>query len=94
MNQITAHEPGEPLLSDPEEAFRDADRAEARWRARELQKRPQPVMVELSPTEYRLLEGLAQRQGKTVPQLTQALLQSILSTLLPSAQAASSSTSP
>jgi DNA-binding MarR family transcriptional regulator len=86
MTKIAPHEPDESLLSDPEEAFRDAELSEARWQAWESQQQLQPVLVELSPAEYRLLASLAQRQGKTVPQLAEALLQSILSALSPSLQ--------
>ncbi len=46
------HEPEELLLSDPDEAFQDAELSEARWQARERQ----PLLVELSPVEYHLLE--------------------------------------
>ncbi len=76
------HEPEELLLSDPDEAFQDAELSEARWQARERQ----PLLVELSPVEYHLLERLARQQDKTGPQLAQALLRSILSTLSPSMQ--------
>lgn len=86
MTQVAPHEPDELLLSDPKEAFRDAELSEARWQAWESRQQFQPVLVELSPAEYRLLASLAQQQGRTVPQLAEALLQSILSALSPSWQ--------
>jgi hypothetical protein len=44
------------------------------------------VRIEVPEMEYTVLEDLAQRQGKTVPQIIQALLNGILSTLARSSQ--------
>jgi hypothetical protein len=44
------------------------------------------VRIEVPEAEYTVLADLAQRQGKTVPQIIQALLDGILSTLVPLSQ--------
>lgn len=85
--QYAPHEPEEELLS-AEDAFRDAERSEARWRAFEREQRLRPVLIELPETAYLTLEDLAKRQGRTVPRLIEQVIGELLVTFSPSARAA------
>lgn len=82
MVQITAHEPEELLLSG-EDALRDAEESEKRWREWERKHQLKSIRIDLPQSEYDLLEDLAKKQGKTVSQVVQALLDSVLSALMP-----------
>lgn len=55
--QYAPHEPGEELLS-VEDAFRDAERLEVRWRAFEREKHLRRVLIELPEPAYWTLEEL------------------------------------
>lgn len=85
-HQITPHEPGEALVSSVDEVFQDADASQKRWQQWAQNHQMKAVRIEVPEAEYAMLEDLAQRQGKTVPQIIQALLDGILSTLVPSSQ--------
>jgi len=74
------------LVSSVDEIFEDADASQQRWQAWERQHQMKSIRIEVPQVEYTMLEDLAQRQGKTVPQIIQALLDGILSTLAPSSQ--------
>ena len=82
MLQITAHEPEEELLSG-EDAIKDAEESERHWQAWERKHQQKFVSIGLPLSEYSILEDLAQQQGKTVPQVIQALLDGVLSALMP-----------
>lgn len=82
-HRITPHEPEEKVLSSVEEAFREAEESRVRWQAWEQKQQLRAVSIALPREEYAVLEHLALRQGKTVPQLAQALLNNILSTFVP-----------
>jgi hypothetical protein len=84
--QITPHEPEEALVSSVDEMFQDAEASQKRWQEWERQHQMKSVRIEVPEMEYTVLEDLARRQGKTVPQIIQALLNSIMSTLVPSSQ--------
>jgi len=84
--KITSHEPEEALVSSVDEIFQDAAASQKRWQEWERQHQMKSVHIEVPEMEYTVLEDLAQRQGKTVPQIIQALLNSIMSTLAPSSQ--------
>ena len=81
--KITPHEPEEKLVSSVEEAFRDAEESEKRWQEWERKHQQKFVSIGLPLSEYSILEDLAQQQGKTVPQVIQALLDGVLSALMP-----------
>jgi hypothetical protein len=85
-HQITPHEPEEALVSSVDEVFQDADASQKRWQEWEQRHQLKAVRIEVPEMEYTVLEDLARRQGKTVPQIIQALLNSIMSTLVPSSQ--------
>jgi hypothetical protein len=85
-HKITPHEPEEMLVSSVDEIFQDANASQKRWQEWEQSHQVKSIRIEVPEMEYTLLEDLAQRQGKTVPQIIQALLNSILSTLAPSSQ--------
>jgi hypothetical protein len=85
-HQITPHEPEEALVSSVDEAFQDADASQRRWQEWEQKHSMKAVRIEVPEMEYTILEDLARRQGKTVPQIIQALLNGIMSTLAPSSQ--------
>ena len=82
MVRITAHEPEELLLSG-EDAVKDAEESEKRWREWERKHQWKPIRIDLPQSEYDVLEDLAQKQGKTVSQVAQALLDGVLSALMP-----------
>jgi len=88
MQEITAHEPEEELLSG-EDALKDAEESERRWQEWERKHQRKFVSIGLPQSEYNVLENLAQRQGKTVPQVIQALLDGVLSALMPYSEAVS-----
>jgi hypothetical protein len=83
---ITPHEPEELLVSSIDEAFQEAEASQKRWQEWERRHQLKSVRIELPEAEYTVLEHLAERQAKTTPQLIQALLDSVLSTLMPSSQ--------
>lgn len=85
-HKITPHEPEEMLVSSVDEAFQDAEASQKRWQEWERQHQLKSVRIEVPEMEYTVLEDLARRQGKTVPQIIQALLNGIMSTLVPSSQ--------
>ncbi|MFQ6040636.1 MAG: hypothetical protein ACE5PV_07250 [Candidatus Poribacteria bacterium] len=81
--RITPHEPKEELVSSVEEVFQDVLESEKRWREWERKHQRKPIRIDLSQSEYDVLEDLAKKQGKTVPQVVQALLDGVLSALMP-----------
>ena len=83
-HKITPHEPEEMLVSSIEEVFQDAEASQGRWQEWERAHPVKSIRIEVPEAEYRVLKALAQRQGKTVEQVIQALLDGVLSTLLPS----------
>ncbi len=85
-NKITAHEPDELLASSVDEAFQEAEESEKLWQEWERVHQIKTVRIAVPQAEYTVLETLALQQGKTVAQLVQTLLDSILSTLIPSSQ--------
>lgn len=85
-NKITAHEPDELLASSVEEAFQEAEESKKLWQEWERVHQIKTVRIEVPQAEYNVLETLALQQGKTVAQLIQTLLDSILSTLIPPSQ--------
>jgi len=87
--KITPHEPEEELLSSVEEAFRDAEESERHWQEWEQKHQRKFVSIGLPQNEYSVLENLAQQQDKTVPQVIQALLDGVLTALMPYSEAVS-----
>ena len=87
--QYAPHEPEEEVLS-VEDAFRDAERSEARWRAFEREQHLWRVLIELPEPAYLTLEELARRQKQTVPRLIERVIRESLVTFAPSAGAAES----
>ena len=83
---ITPHEPEEELISSVEEVFRDAEASEKRWREWERKHQRKPIRIDLPQSEYDVLEYLAKKQGKTISQVAQALLDGVLSALIPDSQ--------
>jgi hypothetical protein len=87
--QYAPHEPEEEVLS-VEDAFRDAERSEGRWRAFEQEEYLRRVFIELPEPAYLTLEELARRQKQTVPRLIERVIGELLITFAPSAGAAES----
>jgi hypothetical protein len=58
--QYAPHEPAEEVLS-VEDAFRDAERSEGRWRAFEQEEYLRRMLIELPEPAYLTLEELAKR---------------------------------
>ncbi len=87
--QYAPHEPEEEVLS-VEDAFRDAERSEERWRVFEQEKYLRRVFIELPEPAYLTLEELARRQKQTVPRLIERVIRELLVTFAPSAGAAES----
>lgn len=85
-HNITPHEPEEVLVSSVDEIFQDAEESQRRWLEWEKWHQLKSVRIAVPEAEYTVLEDLAQKQGKTVAQIIEALLNSILSTLAPSSQ--------
>lgn len=85
-HSITPHEPEALLVDSVDEAFEEADGSQERWQEWERKHQFRSVLIHLPEAEYRVLEDLAAQQEKTTPQLIQALLDSVLSTLTPSSQ--------
>lgn len=85
--QYAPHEPEEEVLS-VEDAFRDAERSEARWRAFEQKGYLRRVLIELPESAYLTLEELARRQKQTVPGLIERVIGELLVTFAPPAGAA------
>ena len=85
--RITPHEPKEELVSSVEEAFRDAEESERHWQEWERKHQRKFVSIGLPQNEYNILEELARQQSKTVPQVIQALLDGVLSALMPYSEA-------
>lgn len=85
-HNITPHEPEETLVSSVDEIFQEAEASQQRWQEWERQHQIKSVRIEVPEANYTVLVDLAQRQGKTVPQIIQALLNSVLTTLVPSSQ--------
>jgi len=83
---IAPHEPNEALVSSMDEIFQDAEASQKRWQEWEQGHLVKSIRIEVPEAEYSVLANLAQRQGKTVPQIIQALLEGILSTLIPPSQ--------
>jgi predicted DNA-binding ribbon-helix-helix protein len=90
--QYAPHEPEEEVLS-VEDAFRDAERSEARWRAFEQGEHLRRVFIELPEPAYLTLEELARRQKQTVPRLIERVIGELLVTFAPPAGAADVSSS-
>ena len=61
MVQITAHEPEELLLSG-EDAVKDAEESEERWREWERKHQRKPIQIDLPQNEYDVLEDLAKEK--------------------------------
>ena len=85
-HSIAPHEPKEVLVDSVDEVFDEAETSQKRWQEWERKNQLRSVRIQLPEAEYRVLEDLAKKQTKTTPQLIQALLDSILSTLMPSSQ--------
>lgn len=81
---MTSHKPEEALIASIDEVFQEADASQRRWREWEQHHQLKSVRIHVPEDEYQVLERLAQRQAKTAPQLIQALVDSVVSTLLPS----------
>ena len=90
--QYAPHEPEEEVLS-VEDAFRDAERSEARWRAFEQEAYLRRVFIELPEPAYLTLEELARRQKQTVPGLIERVIGELLVTFAPPAGATDVSSS-
>jgi hypothetical protein len=90
--QYAPHEPEEEVLS-VEDAFRDAERSEARWRAFEQEEYLRRVLIELPEPAYLTLEELARRQKQTVPGLIERVIGELLVTFAPPAGAVEASSS-
>jgi hypothetical protein len=85
MNTLmTSHESQELIVSSIDEVFQEADASQQRWQEWGQKHQLKSVRIHVPESEYLVLERLAQRQAKTAPQLIQALVDSVLSTLLPS----------
>ncbi len=82
-HKITPHEPEEMLVSSVDEIFQEVETSQRRWEEWAQKNRIKSVRIEVPEANYTILEDLAQRQGKTVPQIIQALLNSVLFTLAP-----------
>ena len=85
-HSIAPHEPKERLVDSVDEVFEEAEASQKRWQEWEREHQLKSVRIQLSEAKYQVLEDLAKEQTKTTPQLIQALLDSILSTLMPSSQ--------
>ncbi|MBI1930326.1 hypothetical protein HYR99_39505 [Candidatus Poribacteria bacterium] len=85
-HSIAPHEPKELLVDSVDEVFAEAEASQKRWQEWEREHQLKSVRIQLSEAKYQVLEDLAKEQTKTTPQLIQALLDSILSTLMPSLQ--------
>jgi len=85
MAQITTHEPEELLLSG-EDALKDAEESEKRWQEWEQKNQLRSIRIDLPKNEYDALEDFAKKQDKTVSQVVQALLDGVLSALMPYAK--------
>jgi hypothetical protein len=77
------HEPDEPVMS-AEDAFADADRSEARWRAFEREQRLRRVLVELPEPAFLALEQVAARQKQTVARLVGQVMTELADVFAPS----------
>lgn len=82
--QYAPHEPDEELLS-AEEAFRDAELSEARWRAFEQEQRLKRVVIELQEPAYGTLEALARQQNRTVSRMAEEVMSHLLAIFAPPA---------
>ena len=80
--QYAPHEPDEKLLST-DDAFRDADRSEARWQAFEQERHLKRVVIELREPAYGTLEELARRQNRTVSRIGEEVIDQLLATFAP-----------
>ncbi len=69
-------------MNSVEEAFKDADDSEKRWREWEHSYALKTISIKLPESDYKVLENLAREQHKTAPQLVQALVHNVLSTFL------------
>jgi len=87
--QFAPHEPEEKLLS-VDDAFRDAEQSEARWRAYERKQCVRRVLIELPEPSYLALEELAKRQNRTVSRLIEQVIGELVTTFALSASAAGS----
>ncbi len=77
------HEPEEDVFS-PEDAFRDAEQSEARWKAIAQKQRMQNMLVELPEPLYLTLDELARRQNRTAPRLVEDIIRELLFAFVPS----------
>ena len=80
--QYAPHEPDENLLS-ADDAFRDADLSEERWRVFEQERHVKRVMIELREPAYGTLEELARRQNRTVSRMVEEMIDQLLTTFAP-----------
>jgi len=80
--QHAPHEPDEKLLS-ADDAFRDADRSEARWQAFEQERHLKRVVIELREPAYGTLEELARRQNRTVSRMVEEVIDQLLAAFVP-----------
>ena len=80
--QYAPHEPDENLLS-ADDAFRDADLSEERWRVFEQERHVKRVMIELREPAYGTLEELARRQNRTVSRMVEEVIDQLLATFAP-----------
>jgi len=81
--QYAPHEPDEPVLS-AEDAFKDAERSEARWQTFEREQRLRRVLVELPEPAFLALEKLAGRQRQSVARLVGQVIVELVDAFAPS----------